>query len=79
MAIMTLSNEQVVDLVRQLPPEEKLVALKTLAAEAYSSRQVRMAYAENQLRQLAAERGMDWGMMTEADRESFIDDLLHEE
>jgi hypothetical protein len=76
---MTLSNKQVVDLVRQLPPEEKLVALKVLATEAHSSRQTRMIYAETQLRQIAMERGLDWDSMSEEEKENFIDDLLHEE
>jgi hypothetical protein len=75
---MTLTNKQVVDLVKQLPPEDKLTALFALAEGAAAQRQARMAYAEDQLRQLCAQRGLDWDAMSEEEREVFIDDLLHE-
>ena len=44
-----------------------------------TDRAARMAHAEAQLRQLSASRGLDWGAMTEMEREDFVDDLLHEE
>jgi hypothetical protein len=79
MPTMTLSNNQVVDLIKQLPPEDKRTALFVLAEEASIQHQERMAYAESQLRQLCAERGLDWDAMSEEEREIFIDDLLHED
>ena len=39
----------------------------------------RMDYAEAQFRKLCASRGLDWDTMTETERESFIDDLIHED
>ena len=39
----------------------------------------RMDYAEAQFRKLCTSRGLDWGAMTETDREQFIDDLIHED
>lgn len=36
-------------------------------------------YAEAQLRQLCASRGLDWDAMTEVERENFVDDLIHED
>ena len=79
MPTMTLTNEQVVDLVKQLPPAEKRRALFALAEEAQAQKQARMAYAEAQLRQLCAERGLNWDTLSEDERETFIDDLLHED
>lgn len=79
MPTMTLTNEQVVDLVKQLPPAEKRRALLALAEESYTQKQKRMVYAEAQLRQLCAERGLNWDTLSEEERENFIDDLLHGE
>src|ERR1043166_2910642 len=42
------------------------------------TREERMAYAEEQLRQRARERGLDWSTMNEDQREAFVDRLLHE-
>ena len=79
MPTMILSNQQVIDLVRQLPPLPRRTALFSLAQEAARQRDERMAYAETQLRQLCNERGLDWDALSEDEREAFIDDLLHEE
>lgn len=78
MPTMTLTNEQVINLVRQLPLQEKQTALMALAEEARTRQLSRMTFAEAQLRQLCAERGLDWEVMSEDEREQFVDDLLHE-
>lgn len=79
MPTMTLTNEQVINLVRQLPLQEKQTALMALAEEARTRQLSRMTFAEAQLRQLCAERGLDWEVMSEDEREQFVDDLLHED
>jgi hypothetical protein len=79
MPTMTLTNRQVVDLVKQLPPDEKRAALFLLAEGATRQRQARMSDAENQLRYLAAQRGLNWDTMSDENRENFVDDLLHED
>jgi hypothetical protein len=79
MPTMTFTNRQVVDLVKQLPPKDKRAALLALAKGAAAQRQSRMGYAEGQLRQLCAARGLDWDAMADEEREAFIDDLLHED
>jgi hypothetical protein len=76
---LTLSDEQLIELVKQLPPQSKRVVLLALANEAEQQRQSRMEYAESQLRNLCVERGLDWDTMSEDERESFIDDLVHED
>ncbi len=35
--------------------------------------------AEAQFRDLCASRGLDWDMMTDEERISFVDDLIHED
>jgi hypothetical protein len=79
MPMLELSDEQVLNLVRQLPPPRQRAALLALAAGAAERRAERMEHAESQLRRLCSERGLDWDKMTEDQREAFIDDLLHED
>jgi hypothetical protein len=79
MPILELSDAQVVDLVKQLPPERQRAALLALAAGAAQRRDERMTFAEGQLRRLAAERGLEWDKMVDDQRQDFIDDLLHED
>jgi len=79
MPTIELTLEQVLALVRQLPPEQKRSVLMTLAEEGRTQRQERLDYAEAQLRRLCVERGFDWAAMNEDEREAFIDDLVHED
>ncbi len=79
MPILELSDAQVVDLVKQLPPERQRAALLALAAGAGQRREERMQYAEAQLRRASSERGLDWDTMSDDQRQEFIDDLLHED
>jgi len=77
MVTLTLSNEQIVELVKQLPPEDKKVVLDALGSDSNLWWEIRLAQGEKKLRQLCAKRGLDWENMSEAEREKFIDDLLH--
>ena len=79
MPILELSDAQVVELVKQLPPERQRAALLELAAGAASRREVQLQYAEGQLRRVSAERGLEWDKMSDDQRQDFIDDLLHED
>ncbi|MBI1928537.1 hypothetical protein HYR99_30375 [Candidatus Poribacteria bacterium] len=74
-----LTTEQVIHLIQQMPPEDKRTVLLALADTARASREARLNYAEEQFRQLCAQRGLDWDAMTEEQREMFVDDLIHEE
>ncbi len=74
-----LTTDQVVSFVQQMPPEEQQALLLTIAEQAAANRDARMARAEIQFRRLCTARGMDWDTMTEAERENFIDDLVHED
>ena len=74
-----LTTDQVIDFVQQIPPKEKRAVLFALAEQAETSRAERMEYAEAQFRKLCASRGLDWDAMTEAERENFVADLIHED
>lgn len=78
MPSVTLTNDQVIELVKQLPAQQKQAILLVLAEEAQTRRDDRMAYAETQLRLRATERGLSWDTLTEDQRELFVDELLHE-
>ena len=76
---LKLSEAQVVELVKQLPPDQQRGALLALAEAAGALREERMRYAEEQLRRVAADRGLDWSNMTDEERERFVDDVVHED
>ena len=76
---LELTTEQIIDLVQQMPPEEKFLVVRALTKETPAEREERMKYAESKVRQLCTQRGLDWDAMTEDERLYFIDDLVHED
>ena len=78
MSVLELTDEQVVSLVRQLPPARRRGALLALAQDASVRRDERLKFGEAQLQKLCAERGLDWARLSETQREEFINRLLHE-
>jgi hypothetical protein len=77
MASVELTNEQIVELVRQLPIAAKRDVLLALPGDAQARRGERMALAAEQLRQRAAERGLNWDTMSDDDRQAHVDELTH--
>ena len=76
---LELTTEQVIDPVRQMPPEEKFLVVRALTKETPAEREERMKYAESKVRELCPQRGLDWDAMTEDERLYFIDDIVHED
>ena len=79
MVQLTLEDEQVIALIRQLPPEKRRKIIFDLAAEVAREREALRGKTEDRLRQLAAERGLAWDQMNDDQRLSFVDDLVHED
>ena len=79
MPTILLTNEQVVELIKQLPVEDKRAILETLTADRETWWETTVTEGEQQLRRLCAERGRDWDRMNEEEREAFVDDLIHED
>lgn len=79
MAVLKLTKEQVIGLVKQLPPDQQRAALLALAEGTAQRREERMAFAEAQIRRLTAARGLDWEKSSDDAREAFIDDFLHDD
>ena len=77
MATLSLTDEQVVQLVKQLPPQSKRRVMADLTAERDQWWQTNARDGEHDMRQLASTRGLDWETMTEAQREAFVDDIFH--
>ena len=78
MATLSLSDEQVVQLVKQLPAQAKQRVLKDLTSERDDWWQTSAREGEKDMRKLAQARGLNWDTLSEAQREAFVDDLLHE-
>jgi hypothetical protein len=78
MVTLTLSDKQVVELVKQLPPESKQAVLDALIGERGQWWDLIVTQGEEKLRALATQRGLDWDKMPEIEREEFVDNLLHE-
>ena len=62
-----------------MPAEERRALLLTIAEQAAANREALIDHEEAQLRQLCADRGLDWAAMSEAERENFVNDLIHED
>jgi hypothetical protein len=79
MATLTLTPEQVIDLVEQLSPDDQQVLLNRLLTR-HSPTWIALSQAGAAgVRAAAAQRGRDWDTMSEAEREAFIDDVVHED
>jgi hypothetical protein len=78
MAVLELTKEQVFDLVRQMPTQEKREILQVLAESGVAERAKRQQLAEDQLRKQCADRGLDWDSLSPDEREAFIADLVGE-
>lgn len=78
MATLSLTDEQVVELVKQLPPQSKQRVLADLTAERDEWWRSAANEGEKRIRSIAADRGLDWETMSEIEREAFVDELLHE-
>jgi hypothetical protein len=78
MATLPLTDEQVVQLVKQLPPKAKQQVLKALTDERDHWWQTATRDGEEAMRRLAANRNLEWDALSEEQREAFVDELLHE-
>ena len=78
MVILAIDNDQVLALVAQLPSERKVWLLRALASEQWPEWAKLAEYASKRVRATAVARGADWDAMSELERESFIDQIVHE-
>lgn len=79
MPVLELSEEQVINVVKQLTPQGKQAVFRALHVEGDALWEQTVTRGEEQMRRLCADRGMDWDNMNETEREKFVDVLLHED
>ncbi len=78
MPTIQLSDEQVLELVKQLPFEQKMELLRYLRS-VWEEAWLELAnHGQERAREVARQRGLDWDAMTEDEREAFIDEIVHE-
>lgn len=78
MPILNFSNEQVIELVKQLPTEQQINILSFLLTQHWEKWELLSHYGSDKARLVAQERGLDWDEMTEGEREIFIDNVVYE-
>lgn len=79
MPILALSDDQVIELVKELSEHKKQELLKLLLLQPWESWTKLTHDGPEKARQAAQLRGKNWDAMTEDEREEFIDELLHED
>ena len=79
MPMLTLTDDQVIELVKELSETKKQKLLKILLMQPWESWAKSTHDSPEKARQAAQERGKNWDAMTEDEREEFIDELLHED
>ena len=72
-----IQEEELVEALDQLSPEARRQALRRLLpSAAYLERAVERN--RSRIETIARERGFDWRILTEEQREKLIDEILHE-
>jgi hypothetical protein len=74
---LTLTNEQVIELVKQLPEDQRKEVYKILILGQWGHLEPVFEEGAERARIVAKERGRDWDTMTEDEREEFIDEIVH--
>ncbi len=78
MPTFTLTNEQVIELVKQLPSEQQIEVFRFLLLQQWGKWESLSRYGADKVRLVAQNRGQNWDTMTEDEREAFIDEVVHE-
>ena len=63
---------------QKLTPERKRKVGAADVVQSVPQQDALIGSAEEQLRKLCPDRGLDWEAMIETDRLNFVDDLIHE-
>lgn len=74
---LELTVGQVIELVKQLPREDKSAVLHALNQDRDVKAEDKSKREEQHLRALSAERGLDWDRLSEDDRDVLARSLLH--
>lgn len=73
---LEIPEDQLVKWIQKLSPSGKQAALRALIPE-IDRLDALVDYGNQRMRQLCAERGLDWDTLSEEERQQLVDDLLH--
>ena len=76
---LTVSNEQAIKLVKQLPKAQQQEIFRFIKQRQKRNTEAITDYGSQQAKIVAAERGYDWDTMTEEEKEECIDEIVDEE
>jgi hypothetical protein len=76
---LELTVGQVIELVKQLPREDKSAVLHALNRETETGPNERSRQEEQKLRALSDQRGLNWDRLSEDDRDVLAKNLLHKD
>jgi hypothetical protein len=79
MPTLDVTDDQIVELIRQLPAERRRGIILKLAADSPERRSARQRIVEESLRKIAHSRGMNWDSMSDEERTDLVDDVIHED
>ncbi len=80
MPMLKLTIGQVIELVKQLPQEDKYAVLQALNPERETRLEDKLKQEkEKHLRAMSAKRGLDWDSLNEDDRDVLAKSLLHQD
>ena len=71
-------ESQVIEWMRELSPSSKRAVLQALIPD-LDKWDTLVDYGGERIRKLCAERGIDWDLLTEEERQHLTDELLHEQ
>jgi len=74
---LEVPEAQVVEWVQKLSPTAKQAVLKALIPQ-LDELEALVDYGSQRMRELCAQRGLDWDNLTEDERQRLVDELLHE-
>lgn len=79
MPMLQLNHAQVMELAGQLSSEEQDALFQYLLCRKWSAWVELSKAAQSGARAVAARRGQDWDTMSDPQRETLVDDVLHED
>ena len=78
MPMLKLTVGQVIELVKQLPQEDKYAVLHAINPDIDTRMEDKLEREkEQQLRAVSAKRGLNWDKLSEDDRDVIAENLLH--
>ncbi len=78
MATLSVTTDQLINAVEQLPPADQARILHALLLKRWPAWVEIVTYAQPKAKAAAAVRDKNWDALSEDEREQLIDDILHE-